>query len=407
MFLPYLVMCAYKLNNTESRFLRNPISQPDLLLLSIVMFGDHPRVMPFSLPLLSSTACLLVSFTSRQSIAFKNLIPPLVGYLMFPFGVRMHCLCILCTNEAINDSILLHVESTCPTVVTLPDPSSHSIVLPTNQVPWKTYYRRNLRKGVESPIVQMAQNDWFKTNSIDSHTDSKANDGFEIAILEHMCEQDSIDGVIIDGEDRIDENEVVAEHTENETNLDSTTIPKSIHLALECSKWKAAVMEEIRAMEKNETWDICTLPKGHKTVGCKWLNTIRVLRSVAVNKDWSLYQLDVKNAFLNEDLKEKVYMSLPPGFEAQFNNQIFHFHQVSRVQSGLFGHFLFTKVSKAGKIAISIVYVDDLVLSRDDTDEIVQLKKKMGFEFEIKDLGNLKYFFGMEVARSKEGISMS
>ena len=52
------------------------------------------------------------------------------------------------------------------------------------------------------------------------------------------------------------------------------------------------------------------------------LNTIRVLLSAAANKDWSLYQLDVKNAFLNEDLKGEVYMNPPPRFEAQFNNRV-------------------------------------------------------------------------------------
>ncbi|KAA0034028.1 Beta-galactosidase [Cucumis melo var. makuwa] len=251
--------------------------------------------------------------------------------------------------------------------------------------------------------------------------------------------------------------------------LDSTIIPKNIYTALECPEWKNAVMEEMKALEKNRTWEICAPPKGHKTVGCKWvfslkykadgtldrhktrlvakgftqtygidysetfspvakLNTVRVLLSVTVNKDWPLYQLDVKNAFLNGDLVEEVYMSPPPGFEAQFGQQ------VCKLQKSLYGlkqsprawfdrfttfvksqgysqghsdHTLFTKASKTGKIAILIVYVDDIVLTGDDQTEISQLKQRMGDEFEIKDLGNLKYFLGMEVARSKEGISVS
>ena len=51
--------------------------------------------------------------------------------------------------------------------------------------------------------------------------------------------------------------------------------------------------------------------------------------------------------------------------------------------------------------------MDDIVLTGDDQAEISQLKQRMDDEFEIKDLGNLKYFFGMEVTRSKEGISVS
>ena len=46
---------------------------------------------------------------------------------------------------------------------------------------------------------------------------------------------------------------------------------------------------------------------------------------------------------------------------------------------------LFTKVSKTRKIVVLIVYLDDIALSGDDTDEIIQLKKKMGFEFEIME----------------------
>ena len=47
------------------------------------------------------------------------------------------------------------------------------------------------------------------------------------------------------------------------------------------------------------------------------------------------------------------------------------------------------------------------MLSEDDTYEILQLKKKMGFEFEINDLEKRKYFLGVEVTRPKEGISVS
>ena len=111
------------------------------------------------------------------------------------------------------------------------------------------------------------------------------------------------------------------------TKLDRVQIPNSIHEALQIPEWKAATLEEIRALEKNGTWTITSLPLNKRTVGCKWifsvkhrvdgsverfkaclmakgftqsygidyqetfalvakLNTIRVLISLAVNKDY-------------------------------------------------------------------------------------------------------------------------
>ena len=61
---------------------------------------------------------------------------------------------------------------------------------------------------------------------------------------------------------------------------------------------------------------------------------------------------------------------------------------------------LFTKVFKTGKVAGLIVYVDDIVLSRDDQAETNQLKHRMGDEFEINDLRNLNYFIGMELTET-------
>ena len=44
------------------------------------------------------------------------------------------------------------------------------------------------------------------------------------------------------------------------------------------------------------------------------MNSIRVLLSLAIQSNWPLYQLDMKNVFLNGDLEEEVFMDLPPRF---------------------------------------------------------------------------------------------
>lgn len=53
------------------------------------------------------------------------------------------------------------------------------------------------------------------------------------------------------------------------------------------------------------------------------LNTIRALISIAANLNWSLYQLDVKNAFLNENLDEEVYMESPPALKLKLVREMF------------------------------------------------------------------------------------
>ncbi|KAA0054937.1 Beta-galactosidase [Cucumis melo var. makuwa] len=333
-----------------------------------------------------------------------------------------------------------------PTSSTVSDIDPHPIILPTSQVPWKTYYRRNLRKEVRSPTNQPPApvqdfeppRDHSMENPTDPCTNNtmSENDRSDAAVLENMEEKNHGDEIEVRVETSNDEAKQshTMKHDEYNPSLD---LPNA--LRKECPEWKNVVMEEMKALEKNNTWEICALPKGHKPVGCKWvftlkykvdgtldrhkarlivkgftqtygvdysetfspvtkLNTVRVLLSVAVNKDWPLYQLDVKNAFLNGDLVEEVYMSPPPGFEAQLGQQ------VCKLQKSLYGlkqspkawfdrfttffksqgysqghcdHTLFTKVSETRKIAVLIVYVDNIVLSRDDQAEISQLKQRM------------------------------
>ncbi|RVX04712.1 Retrovirus-related Pol polyprotein from transposon RE2 [Vitis vinifera] len=190
-------------------------------------------------------------------------------------------------------------------------------------------------------------------------------------------------------------------------------------------------MRKFGALEKNGTWEITDLPIGKKPVGCKWiftvkykangnvdrykarlvakgftqsygidyqetfapvakLNTVCVLLSLAANLDWSLHQLDVKNAFLNGDLEEEVYMDIPAGLETTSN-----FNKVCRLRKSLYG----LKQSPSAWFE----RFTKVIMKR----KLTYLKKLLTKEFEIKDLGNLKYFLGMEIARSKKGIAVS
>ncbi|TYK01779.1 Cysteine-rich RLK (RECEPTOR-like protein kinase) 8 [Cucumis melo var. makuwa] len=299
-----------------------------------------------------------------------------------------------------------------------PPPRKYFVTMDVTFFPWKTYYKRNLRKEVGSLTSQppapvqdsKPPRDQGIENPIEPCTNNtmNENDRSDVAILENVEQKNSGDETEVRTE--TSNNEAEQGHTGKLDKYDpSLDLP--IALRKECPEWKNTVMEEMKALAKNNTWEICALSKGHKPVGY-----------------WSLYQLDVKNAFLNGDLAEEIYRSPPPGFEAQFGQE------VCKLQKSLYGlkqsprawfdrfttfvksqgysqghsdHTLFTKVSETGKIAVLIVYVDDIVLSGDDQAEISQLKQRMGNEFEIKNLGNLKYFLGMELARSKEGISVS
>nr|CAA36616.1 unnamed protein product [Solanum tuberosum] len=136
----------------------------------------------------------------------------------------------------------------------------------------------------------------------------------------------------------------------------------------------------------------------------------------------------MKNVFLNGHLEEEVYMDPPPGFEGKYKSKICRlrrslyglkqsprawferFTQFVKRQGYVQGqadHTMFTRHSLEGKTTVLIVYVDDIILTGDDVVEIKNLKERLASEFEIKDLGPLKYFLGMEVARSKKGIIVS
>ena len=66
---------------------------------------------------------------------------------------------------------------------------------------------------------------------------------------------------------------------------------------------------------------------------------------------------------------------------------------------------MYVKKIDAGLVVI-VIYVDDLIITGDDKAQIENVKKVLGAEFDMKDLGDLKYFLGIEVVQTPQGIWM-
>ncbi|KAJ0838106.1 putative RNA-directed DNA polymerase [Helianthus annuus] len=229
--------------------------------------------------------------------------------------------------------------------------------------------------------------------------------------------------------------------------------------------WKEAMKKEIRALEENGTWTLETLPEGKRAIDSKWvykikykasgeierykarlgakgftqtegvdyhdtfapvakLVTVKTLLAVAVKRDWIIHQLDVNNAFLHGDLEEEVYMKIPQGFSKENETR------VCRLRKSLYGlkqasrnwyqkftsalltlgyhqskadHSLFTYKTK-DTFVVALIYVDDVIIVGNNSTKIQQTKLSLNEQFSIKDLGPLKYFLGIEVTKTSEGL---
>ena len=136
--------------------------------------------------------------------------------------------------------------------------------------------------------------------------------------------------------------------------------------------------------------------------------------------------MDVNTTFLNGVVEEEVYVEQPLGFEThdrethvcKLKKALYGLKQVPRAWYGRIDSFLsslgFTK-SKAdsnlydkveeGNPVILLLYVDDLFVTGVDG-LIADTKRKLAAEFEMKDLGMMHCFLGMEVWKNADGISL-
>uniref|UniRef100_A0A2N9GLJ3 Uncharacterized protein n=1 Tax=Fagus sylvatica TaxID=28930 RepID=A0A2N9GLJ3_FAGSY len=232
-----------------------------------------------------------------------------------------------------------------------------------------------------------------------------------------------------------------------------------------------AMQKEMSSMDKNNVWELVDLPPGRKTIGNKWVlkvkrkadgsidrykarlvaksysqregidyedtfspvvrfASIRLILSIVAKQALELFQMDVKTAFLNGELDEEIYMGQPAGFEVQG-----HERKVCYLKHSIYGlkqssmqwylrfhdsitsldfemieedHCVYLKRSRRS-ILILLLYVDDILLARNDMDSIVTTKKWLSFTFEMNDMGEANFVLRVKITRdrSKKLLSLT
>ncbi|GJX98291.1 ribonuclease H-like domain-containing protein [Tanacetum coccineum] len=243
-------------------------------------------------------------------------------------------------------------------------------------------------------------------------------------------------------------------------------IPKNPSHALKDSNWRNAMYDEYNALVKNGTWLLVPRPTGVNMVRSMWLfkhkfhadgtlsrykarlvangssqqlgvdfdetfspvikpATIRTVLSLFVSRQWPIHQLDVKNAFLNGDLSETVYMHQPPGFVdnryphhvclllrslyglkqaprawfqrfAGYATRPGFYH--SRCDSSLFIY------RQGSHVSYLLIYVDDIILTASCPALLQQIISSLNNEFDMNDLEALSYFLGISAYRIPTGL---
>nr|GEW69105.1 ribonuclease H-like domain-containing protein [Tanacetum cinerariifolium] len=124
--------------------------------------------------------------------------------------------------------------------------------------------------------------------------------------------------------------------------------------------------------------------------------TIRTVLSLVVSRQWPIHQLDVKNAFLNGDLSETVYMHQPSGFvDSRYPNL------VCLLQRSLYS------LKQGSQVAYLLIYVDDIILTASSPVLLQQIVDSLHKEFDMTDLEALNYFLGISVVRHPTGLLLS
>ncbi|GJX48690.1 retrovirus-related pol polyprotein from transposon TNT 1-94 [Tanacetum coccineum] len=192
--------------------------------------------------------------------------------------------------------------------------------------------------------------------------------------------------------------------------------PKKVSQALADESWVEAMQEELLQFKLQEVWVLCDLPEGKRVIGTKWvfrnkrdergtiiknkarlvaqgyrqeegvdydevfapvarIEAIRLFLAFASFMGFTVYQMDVKSAFLYGNITEEVYVKQPPGFEDPAHP--------------------------------NKVYVDDIIFGSTKSSMVKDFEDLMQKEFKMSSMGELTFFLGLQVKQSNGGIFLS
>ncbi|KAE8954917.1 hypothetical protein PR001_g32304, partial [Phytophthora rubi] len=225
----------------------------------------------------------------------------------------------------------------------------------------------------------------------------------------------------------------------------------------DAAQWREAMDAELLSHERNGTWTLVPRGTANRTIGCRWvfakkrdqhgrvvrykarlvakgfkqkygidffetyspvanMNSIRVVVSVCAAYEYRMEQLDADTAFLNSELKDRVYMEVPFGIEnardyqCQLNKAIYGLKQAASAWNKTIHRVflgngfkscgadqcVYVKRSKNGFIYVCL-YVDDMIIAAKTSEDIREVKDALKNALKMKELGPAKFIVGMEI----------
>ncbi|GJZ80133.1 retrovirus-related pol polyprotein from transposon TNT 1-94 [Tanacetum coccineum] len=242
--------------------------------------------------------------------------------------------------------------------------------------------------------------------------------------------------------------------------------PKSFKYAITEDCWFQAMQDEIHEFDQLQLWELVSQPDCVMIIALKWIykvkldeygdvlknkarlvakgyrqeegidfeesfapvariEAIRIFIANAASKNMTIYQMDVKTAFLNGELKEEVYVSQPEGFVDpdhpthvyRLKKALYGLKQAPRAWYDTLSRFLLDNKFSKGAVDLTLftqkigkhillvqIYVDDIIFASTDPKACEIFSYEMSSKFQMSMMGQMSFFLGLQVSQNPGGI---